>query len=38
VKYADDCAWGKEKTVLQSMIYRLIENGKCYGMDVNAEK
>ena len=33
VKYADDLIlMAKEETVLQSMIDKLIESGRCYGM------
>jgi hypothetical protein len=35
-EYADLLA--KEETVLQSMIDRLIEIGRCYGMEMNVEK
>ena len=28
----------KEETVLQSMIDKLIETGRCYGMEMNVEK
>ena len=28
----------KEETVLQGMIDKLIEIGRCYGMEMNAEK
>ena len=36
VKYADDLAlMSKEETVLQSMIDKLIEIGRCYGMEMN---
>ena len=39
VKYADDLAlMSKEETVLQSMIDKLIEIGRCYGMEMNVEK
>jgi hypothetical protein len=39
VKYADDLVLlAKEETVLQEMIDRLIEVGKCYGMEMNVEK
>jgi hypothetical protein len=39
VKYADDFALiSKEETVLQSMIDKLIEIGRCYGMEMNVEK
>ena len=39
VKYADDLAlMSKEETVLQSMIDKLTEVGKCYGMEMNVEK
>ena len=29
---------GKEETVLQDIIYKLIEIGRCYGMEINLEK
>ena len=36
VKYADDCVLlAKEETALQGMIHRLIEIGRCYGMEIN---
>ena len=39
VKYVDDLAlMSKEETVLQSMIDKLIEIGRCYGMEMNVEK
>ena len=39
VKYSDDLAlMSKEETVLQSMIDKLIEVGRCYGMEMNVEK
>jgi hypothetical protein len=39
VKYADDLVLlAKEETVLQSMIDRLIEIGRRYGMQMNVEK
>jgi hypothetical protein len=39
VKYADDLVlMAKEETVLQVMIDRLIEIGRCYGMEMNGEK
>jgi len=39
VKYADDLVlMAKEETVLQSMIDKLIEIGRCYGMEMNVEK
>ena len=39
VKYADDLVlMAKEETVLQGMIDKLIEIGRCYGMEMNAEK
>jgi hypothetical protein len=39
VKYADDLALlAKEEKVLQDMIDKLIENGRCYGMEMNVEK
>ena len=30
--------WIKEETVLREMIHRLIEIGRCYGMEMNAER
>jgi hypothetical protein len=39
VKYAYDVMLlAKEETVLQGMIDRLIEIGRCYRLDMNAEK
>jgi hypothetical protein len=39
VKYADErVLMAKEETVLQSMIDKLIEIGRCYGMEMNVEK
>ena len=39
VKYADDLVLlAKEKKVLQDMIDKLIEIGRCYGMELNVEK
>jgi hypothetical protein len=39
VKYADDLVLlAKEETVLQSMIERLTEIGRRYGMEMNVEK
>jgi len=39
VKYADDLVLtAREETVLQGMIDKLIEIGRCYGMDMNVEK
>jgi hypothetical protein len=39
VKYADDLVlMAKEETVLQGMIDRLNEIGRCYGMTMNVEK
>jgi hypothetical protein len=36
VKYADDLVlMAKEETVLQGMIDKQIEIGRCYGMDMN---
>ena len=36
LKYADDVAlMSKEETVLQGMIDKLIENRRCYGMEMN---
>jgi len=38
VKYADDLAlMAKEETVLQGMIDKLTEIGRCYGMEMNVE-
>jgi hypothetical protein len=38
VKYADDLALlAKEETVLQGMIDRLTEIGRCYGMEMHGE-
>jgi hypothetical protein len=37
MKYADDLGL-KEEAVLQGMIKRLTEVGRCYGMEVNVEK
>ena len=38
VKYADDLVlMAKEETVLQGMIYTLIETGRYYGMEMNVE-
>ena len=38
-KYADDLVLiAKEETVLQGMIDKLIEIGRCYGMEMNVEK
>jgi len=39
VKYADDLAlMAKEGMVLQGTIGKLIEIGRCYGMEMNVEK
>jgi len=39
VKYADDLVlMAKEETVLQGMFDKLIEIGRCYGMEMNVEK
>ena len=39
VKYADDLVlMAKEETVLQGMIDKPIENGSCYGVEMNVEK
>jgi len=39
VKYADDLViMVKEETVLQDMIDKLTEIGRCYGMEMNVEK
>jgi hypothetical protein len=39
VKYADDLVlMAKEETVLQGMIDKLIETGRCYGMEMNVEQ
>jgi len=39
VKYADDLALlAKEEKVLQDMMDKLIEIGRCYGMEINVEK
>jgi len=39
VKYADDLVLlAKEDKVLQDMINKLIEIGRCYGMEMNVEK
>jgi hypothetical protein len=39
VKYADDLVLlAKEETVLQGMIDRLIEIGRCYGMEIKVKK
>jgi hypothetical protein len=39
VKYSDDFVLlAKEEKVLQDMINKLIEIGRCYGMDMNVEK
>jgi hypothetical protein len=39
VNYADDLVlMAKEETVLQGMIDKLIEIGRCYSMEINVEK
>ena len=39
LKYADDLVLlAKEEKVLQDMIDKLIEIGRCYGMEINVEK
>jgi hypothetical protein len=39
VRYADDLVLlSKEETILQSMIDKLIEVGRGYGMEINVEK
>jgi len=39
VKYADDpVLLAKGKNVLQDMIDKLTESGRCYGMEMNVEK
>ena len=39
LKYPDDLVLlDKEETVLQGIIERLIEIGRCYGMEMNVEK
>jgi len=39
VKYADDLVlMAKKETVLQSMIDKLIEIGRCYGMEMNVAR
>ena len=39
VKYADNLVLlAKEEKVLQDMIDKLIDIGKCYGMEMNVEK
>ena len=39
VKYADELVlMAKEETVLQGMIYKLTEIGRCYGMEMYVEK
>jgi hypothetical protein len=39
VRYADDLVLlAKEETILQSMIDKLIEVGRGYGMEINVEK
>jgi len=32
------CYWLREKKMLQDMIDKLIEIGRCYGMEMNVEK
>jgi hypothetical protein len=39
VKYADDLVLiSKKETVVQGMIDKLIEIGRCYGIEMNVEK
>jgi hypothetical protein len=39
MKYADDIVLlAREEKVLQGMVDRLIEIGRCYGMEMNVEK
>jgi hypothetical protein len=39
VKYADDFVLlAKEEKVLQDVVDKLIEIGRCYGMETNAKK
>jgi hypothetical protein len=39
LKYADDLVFlAMEENVLQDMIDKLIETGRCYGMEMNVEK
>ena len=39
VKYADDLVLlAKEEKVLQGLVDKLIETGRCYGMEMNVEK
>ena len=39
VKFADDLAFlANEEQVLQDMIDKIIEIGRCYGMEMNVEK
>ena len=39
LKYADDLVlMAKEETVLQGMIDKLTETGRCYGMEMNVKK
>jgi len=39
VKYADELVLlAKEEKVLQDMTNKLIEVGRCYGMEINVEK
>ena len=39
MKYADEIVlMAKEETVLQGMIDKLTEIGRCYGMEMNVEK
>ena len=38
MNYADDLVlMAKEETVLQGMTDKLIETGRCYGMELNVE-
>jgi hypothetical protein len=38
MKYADDMLLAKEEMVLQGMIDKLVETGRCYGVEMNVEK
>jgi len=39
LKYADDLVFlAKEENVQQDMIDKLIETGRCYGMEMNVEE
>jgi hypothetical protein len=39
VKYADNLVLlAKKETVLQSMIHRIVEIGRRYGMEINVER